>query len=108
MILPFFSPATLILRIAGPEGAKNLAGKNVLRLIQIRLTTSSVEKITPACQANSLRARIADSQFQKRRQFFIRTHNETVSVIPVRVGNEDCSPGGINPLRRSPNSNRLC
>ena len=27
MVLPFFFPATLILRIAGPEGAKNLAGK---------------------------------------------------------------------------------
>jgi hypothetical protein len=36
MVLPFFFPAMLILRFAGPEGAKNLAG-NVLRLIQIRL-----------------------------------------------------------------------
>jgi hypothetical protein len=27
MVLPFFFPATLILRFAGPEGAKNLAGK---------------------------------------------------------------------------------
>ena len=39
----FLFPAELILRIAGPEGAKNLAGK-CLRLIRIRLTASSLEK----------------------------------------------------------------
>jgi hypothetical protein len=33
----------------------------VLRLIQIRLVTPSLQKILPACQANSLQARIADS-----------------------------------------------
>jgi len=38
MVLPFFFPAALILRFAGPEGAQNLAGE-VLRLIQIRLAT---------------------------------------------------------------------
>jgi hypothetical protein len=27
MVLSFFFPATLIVRFAGPEGAKNLAGK---------------------------------------------------------------------------------
>jgi hypothetical protein len=34
MVLPFVFPATLIVRFADPEEAKNLAGK-VLRLIQI-------------------------------------------------------------------------
>jgi hypothetical protein len=34
MVLPSFFPAALILVVAGPEGAKNPAGKNVLRLIQ--------------------------------------------------------------------------
>jgi hypothetical protein len=43
-------PAELYLSVAGPEGAKNLAGK-VLRLIQIRLATLSFEKISRACQA---------------------------------------------------------
>jgi len=42
-------PAKLIVGIAGPEDAKNLAGK-VLRLIQIRLATASVAEITPAGQ----------------------------------------------------------
>ena len=50
MVLPFFSPLRLISAIAGPEETKNLAGQNVLRLIQIRLATSSLEKIWPECQ----------------------------------------------------------
>jgi hypothetical protein len=35
-------------------------------------------------------------EFQKRRQFFIRTHNETPSVAAVCVCNPDCLPVGIN------------
>jgi len=37
--------------MAGPEETKNLAGK-VLRLIQIRLATPSVEKISDIGKAN--------------------------------------------------------
>jgi hypothetical protein len=51
----------LILGLRDPEGAKNLAGENVLRLIQIRLTTPSFEKISLARQDNSPQARIPDS-----------------------------------------------
>ena len=58
---PFFVPAALILKVAGPEETKNLAGRNVLRLIRIRLTTSSLEKILPVCQDNSPPTQIADS-----------------------------------------------
>ena len=36
MVLPFFFPTELILIGAGPEEAKDLAGTEVLRLIQIR------------------------------------------------------------------------
>src|SRR6266446_9011588 len=54
MVLPFFFPATLILRLAGPEETKNLAGKD-LRLIQIRLTAPSLDKIKPTSQDNSQR-----------------------------------------------------
>ena len=36
-------------------------------------------------------------QFQKRSQLFIRTHNETLSIVAMRVCNPDCSPIGINP-----------
>jgi hypothetical protein len=35
-------------------------------------------------------------QFQKRSQHFIGTHDETLSVVTVRVNNPDCSPFGIN------------
>jgi hypothetical protein len=31
-------------------------------------------------------------QFQKRSQFFIRVHNEPLSVAAMRVGNPDDSP----------------
>jgi hypothetical protein len=35
-------------------------------------------------------------KFNKRRQLFIRTHNETLSVAAMRVSNPDRSPVGIN------------
>jgi hypothetical protein len=35
-------------------------------------------------------------KFQKRTQFFIRSRNETLSVVAVRVNNPDRSPVGIN------------
>jgi hypothetical protein len=34
--------------------------------------------------------------FQKRRQLFIRVHDETLSVAAMRVHNPDRSPVGIN------------
>jgi hypothetical protein len=35
-------------------------------------------------------------QFQKLRQPLIRVTNETLSVVAVRIGNEDCFPARIN------------
>jgi hypothetical protein len=35
-------------------------------------------------------------EFHKRRQVFIGTHNETLSVVAMRVSNPDRSPVGIN------------
>ena len=35
-------------------------------------------------------------QFHKRGQLFIRTHNETLSVIAMCVSNENCSPARIH------------
>jgi hypothetical protein len=34
-------------------------------------------------------------QFQKRTQLVIRVHNETLSVVAMRVGNPDRSPFAI-------------
>jgi hypothetical protein len=42
-----------------------------------------------------LPARVARFQFDKCRQLFIRSHNETLSVA-MRVHNSDRSPVGIN------------
>jgi hypothetical protein len=44
MVLPFFSPARLDFWIAGPEEAKNPAGKKILRLIQIRFSDAKFVK----------------------------------------------------------------
>jgi hypothetical protein len=54
MVLPFFCPATLILWNCESERDEERSGGKVLRLIQIRLATSSLEKISPTCQHNSL------------------------------------------------------
>jgi hypothetical protein len=35
-------------------------------------------------------------KFHKRSQLFIRTHNETFSVVAMRVSNPDCSPARIH------------
>jgi hypothetical protein len=52
--------------------------------------------IEPASQYNSPPAANRPFQFNKRSQLFIRTHNETLSVVAMRVCNPDCSPVGIN------------
>jgi len=55
-IFPFCFPAVLFLRLQVWRRRKHLAGKIVLRLIQIHLTTPSFAKISPACQVNSPQA----------------------------------------------------
>jgi hypothetical protein len=35
-------------------------------------------------------------KFQKRRQLFIRTHNETLSIVTTRVSNPDLGLVGID------------
>ena len=54
------SPLSYFLRLRVRK-RRGTRGEIVLRLIQIRLATSSLERISPACQANSPRPRIADS-----------------------------------------------
>jgi len=83
MVLPFFSPAELILGSCGdPEEAKNLAGR-VLRLIQIRLATPSLEKSrllvyrALVCQVSSYGPAIGSSDFLN------ETHRKPGS--PIRV-----------------------
>jgi hypothetical protein len=35
-------------------------------------------------------------KFHKRRELFIRVHNETLSIVAMHVSDEDRSPGEIN------------
>jgi hypothetical protein len=101
----FLFPRRVDSAIAGPEEATNPAGK-VLRLIQDRLSDAEFGK-TAANLSNQFAAS-ADRQFQfeKRSQLFIRTHDEPLSVVAMRVTNPDRSPVGI-PYRWEENTNRL-
>ena len=90
MVLPFFFLAELDSAIAGLEEAKNLAGK-LLRLIQIGLATPTLAKISPTRQENPTASADYGFKFDKRRRLFIGTHNETLSVIAMRVHNPDGS-----------------
>jgi hypothetical protein len=74
MVLPFFFPDTLILRFAGPEGAKNRAGE-VLRLIQIRFSAVEFGK-NVTCSSST----IADRNAIHRIQPLVRAHNEPLIV----------------------------
>ena len=49
----------------------------------------------PARQDNLLQAPSRRFQFQKRRQLFVRTHNETLPVVAMRIRNPDRSPVGV-------------
>ncbi|PYI57993.1 MAG: hypothetical protein DMC59_09550 [Verrucomicrobia bacterium] len=46
-------------------------------------------------------------QFHKRRQLFIRTHNETLSVAAICVNNPDDSPLRINRCDAAPTPSRF-
>ena len=46
-----------------------------------------------SCGSGSANRRL---QFHKRSQLFIRTHNETLAVVAMRVRNPERPPVGIN------------
>src|SRR5947208_417769 len=50
---------------AGSGGGEERSGEKSLRLIQIRLVTPNLEKISPASQAQSPQAQIANSSSRK-------------------------------------------
>jgi hypothetical protein len=84
----------LISLIAGPEEAKNRAGKESLRLIQTRLATPSPQKISPACQS---RKPSLESPTQVRRQlsaahtFFAQAKFQPASCASASVTTRDDS-----------------
>jgi len=92
-MVPFFSPLGYISANAGPEGGEEPSEKEVLRLIQIRLSDAEFGENSPICQTNSRQARIAASSSIEAVSFFIRTHNKALSVVAMCVGNP---PVGIS------------
>jgi len=90
MDISFLFPRCVDSALAGLKEAKNPAAK-VLRLIQIFLTTPSFEKISPIRQTNSPQPANHRFEFEKRRQLFIHTHNEALTVVTMRVNNPDRS-----------------
>jgi hypothetical protein len=68
-MIPLSFPRCFDSRIAGPDGGEEPSGGNVLHLIQIRLVTPSLQKISPACQDNLPHARIAVSSSTKALNF---------------------------------------
>jgi hypothetical protein len=62
------------------------------------LTPGASKTFQPqACGLISITVMACDSfKFKKRGQLFFRTPNVTLSVVAVRVSNEDCARVGIN------------
>jgi hypothetical protein len=63
MVVSFFFPAELIRWNCGSGRGEEPSGGKVLRLIQIRLATPSLRKISLGCQEISHQGQIADSSF---------------------------------------------
>jgi len=81
MVLPFLFPPKLDFGIAGPEEAKNLAGKDPAP-VSDPFSETNFEEISPARQAQLPPSANRQFQFNKRSQFFIRSHNKALSNRP--------------------------
>jgi len=79
-----FFPAALSQLVAGPEGAKNLAGKcpppdsDPFNGVDSEENYASLSKQFAASTDHRF-------EFQKRSQLFVSTHNETLSVAAMRA-----------------------
>src|SRR4029453_18004006 len=88
----------------GSERGEDPRGGDVLRLIQIRLTTPSLQEISPVCQANLQDARIAASSSRNAVSFSsARTikrpsvlslygHNPKSSTLDIRTWDTAAAP----------------
>jgi len=91
----FLFPRYVDFAIRGFGRGEEPSGANVLRLIRIRLSDAESGKISLGCQAAKAATANRRFQFYKRRQLFIRSHNETLSVAAMSVCDPDCSPFAI-------------
>ena len=83
-VLLFSFPAAFILGGCGSGRDEERSGGGVLRLIQIRLATPSLAKITPASQENLPQARHADS-CSRNAVSFSSARTNAFHCRPVRV-----------------------
>ena len=93
----FLFPRCVDSAIAGPEEAKNLAGKSPPPDSD-PFSDAEFGKNRANCQTQFAASANRRFQFQKRGQLFIRAHNETLSVVAMRVCNPDRSPASMIPL----------
>ena len=91
----YFSPLGYFCGCESGRGEEP-SGGNVLRLIQIRLATPSLERIWPVCQDKIAASTNRRFKLDKRRQLFLRSHDETLSIATMRVSNPDRSRFGID------------
>jgi hypothetical protein len=91
----FLFPAGLTQLIAGPEGAKNPAGTSPPPDSD---PFSYVEFGKDLVRLSSQFAASADSrfEFQKHGQLFIRTRNDTLAIVAMRVNNPERFPVAIH------------
>jgi hypothetical protein len=96
MVFPFFFPAELILCNCGSgRGEEPERGKSPPPDSDPFSQRDFAKNLTGLSSTISASAH-RQFEFHKRRQFFIRTHNETLTVAVMRVDNPDRSPVGIN------------
>src|SRR5437660_7031961 len=96
MVLPSFFPAKLILRFAGPEGAKNVARKMSSAWFQARLIDAEFGK-NVANLSNQFAARASRPfKFRTPVNFSSARTHETLPVVAMRICNPDRSPFGID------------
>jgi hypothetical protein len=79
----FLFPRSVDSANPGPEGAKNPAGVNVLRLIQIRLTTVECGKDPARLSTKKNATPTRRFNLHKSSQHFIPAHDETLSVAAM-------------------------
>jgi len=88
MVLPFLFPPKLDFGIAGPEEAKNLAGKDPPP-VSDPFSETNFEEISRARQAQLPSARIANSSSTNAVSFSSARTIKRFRIAPVCVGNKE-------------------
>jgi hypothetical protein len=92
MVLPFF-PVELIELVAGPERAKNLAGKYPPPDSDPFFFNDGRVRVVGLWDLSRTSGHRRETRlFLESHRLFIRSHNETLSIAAMRVNNSDRSP----------------